>query len=137
MSAYLEVSAELDLRLLVPGASLPVRAGLRYHVSDPYAMTVEFRTGEEPVVWTFARQLLTEGVTRMVGDGDVKVWPSRDGGERLVCISLSSPSGRALFEAPLGDVVTFLTRTYELVPTGTEGDHLDLDSELALLLWDS
>lgn len=137
MSAYLEVSAELDLRLLVPGASLPVRAGLRYHVSDPYAMTVEFRTSEEPVVWTFARQLLTEGVTRMVGDGDVKVWPSRDGGERLVCIALSSPSGRALFEAPLGDVVTFLTRTYELVPTGTEGDHLDLDSELALLLWDS
>ena len=137
MSAHLEVSAELELRLLVPGASLPVQAGIRYHRSDPYAVTVEFRTGEEPVVWTFARQLLTDGVARMVGDGDVKVWPSRDGGERLVCISLSSPSGQALFEAPLGDVVSFLTRTYELVPTGTEGDHLDLDSELALLLWDS
>jgi hypothetical protein len=72
----------------------------------------------------------------MVGDGDVKVWPSREGEERLVCIALSSPSGRALFEVPLGDVVSFLTRTYELVPTGLESDHLDLDSELALLLWD-
>jgi hypothetical protein len=136
MSAQTQVSTELELRLLVPGASLPVRAGMRYDLSDPYAVHVEFRTGDEPVVWTFARQLLTDGVARMVGDGDVKVWPSREGEERLVCIALSSPSGRALFEVPLGDVVSFLTRTYELVPTGLESDHLDLDSELALLLWD-
>lgn len=137
MSAHLEVSTELELRLLVPGASLPVRASVRYHQSDPYAVTVEFHTGEEPVVWTFARQLLTDGVASSVGAGDVRVWPSREGGERLVCISLSSPSGQALFEAPLGDVMSFLTRTYELVPTGTEADHLDLEAELALLLWDS
>ena len=136
MSAQSQVSTELELRLLVPGASLPVRAGMRYDVSDPYAVNVEFKTGEEPVVWTFARQLLTDGVARMVGDGDVKVWPSRDNGEHLVCIALSSPSGRALFEVPLGDVVGFLTRTYELVPTGLECQHLDLDAELALLLWD-
>ena len=136
MSAQSQVSTELELRLLVPGASLPVRASMRYDVSDPYAVNVEFKTGDEPVVWTFARQLLTDGVARMVGDGDVKVWPSRENGEHLVCIALSSPSGRALFEVPLSDVVGFLTRTYELVPTGLEGQHLDLDAELALLLWD-
>jgi hypothetical protein len=135
MSATPQVSTELELRLLVPGASLPVRAAMRYQASDPYAVHVEFRTGEEPVVWTFARQLLTDGVSRMVGEGDVKVWPTRESGAHLVCIALSSPSGRALFEVPLGDVVAFLTCTYELVPTGLESDHLDLDSELALLLW--
>jgi hypothetical protein len=136
MSAQPEVSTELELRLLVSGTALPVRAAMRYEVSDPYAVHVEFRTGEQPVVWTFARQLLTDGVARMVGDGDVKVWPGREDGEHVICIALSSPSGRALFEAPLADVVAFLTRTYELVPTGLEGDHLDLDGELALLLWE-
>jgi hypothetical protein len=59
------VSTELQLRLVVPGAaSLPVRAGLRYDVADPYAVQVSFHTGNntegEIVEWTFARQLLTE-----------------------------------------------------------------------------
>ena len=136
MSAHPQVSTELELRLLVSGTALPVRAAMRYEKSDPYAVHVEFRTGEEPVVWTFARQLLTDGVARMVGDGDVKVWPGRDDGQHVVCIALSSPSGRALFEAPLSEVVSFLSRTYELVPTGLESDHLDLDAELTALLWE-
>ena len=53
----------------------------------------------------------------------------------VVCISLSSPSGRALFEAPLTQLVEFLTRTYAVVPTGNESEHVDVEAELALLLW--
>ncbi len=49
--------------------------------------------------------------------------------------ALSSPSGRALFEVPLGELVEFLTRTYTAVPTGSESDFVDLDAELALLMW--
>ena len=131
------VSAELELHLVVPGGdSLPVDALLRYETSDPYAVHVGFHTGGEDVVeWTFARQLLTDGVTRAVGEGDVQVWPAHGGTEQLVCLSLSSPSGTALFEAPLGRLVEFLTQTYAAVPTGSESDYVDLDAELALLMW--
>ena len=69
------------------------------------------------------------------GDGDVQVWPSSSGGRRVVCLSLSSPSGKALFEVPLAELVEFLGQTYEAVPTGCESDHVDVDAELALLLW--
>ncbi len=138
------VSADLDLRLVVPGsASLPVRAEVRYEPSDPYAVHMAFHTGTGEVVeWTFARQLLTEGVTRPTGEGDVQVWPSQGAGaetayagQQIVCLALSSPSGRALFEIPLGSMIEFLTKTYPAVPTGGESDYVDVDAELALLLW--
>jgi hypothetical protein len=134
------VSSELQLRLVVPGAaSLPVRADLVYDVTDPYAVQVSFHTGAgtngEVVQWTFARQLLSDGVSVPAGEGDVQVWPSTGNGAPVVCLSLSSPSGRALFEVPLGELVEFLGRSYEAVPTGRESEHVDVDAELALLLW--
>jgi hypothetical protein len=134
------VSTQLQLRLVVPGAaSLPVRAGLHYDVLDPYAVQVAFHTGAagegEIVEWTFARQLLTDGVTAPVGEGDVQVWPSASNGLPVVCLSLSSPSGKALFEVPLPELVDFLGQTYAAIPTGSESDHVDVDAELALLLW--
>lgn len=135
------VSSELQLRLVVPGAApLPVRADLDYDVTDPYAVTVSFHTGTgstggDVVQWTFARQLLSDGVSVPAGEGDVQVWPSTSNGSSVICLSLSSPSGRALFEVPLADLVEFLGRTYQAVPTGGESDHVDVDAELALLLW--
>ena len=135
------VSTELQLRLVVPGAAaMPVRAGLRYDVADPYAVQISFHTSSqsgqgEVVEWTFARQLLTDGVTAPVGEGDVQAWPSASGGLPVVCLSLSSPSGKALFEVPLPELVDFLGQTYAAIPTGSESDHVDVDAELALLLW--
>jgi len=131
------ISTELALALVVPGAaSLPVLATVSFEPTDPYAVHVGFRTGAEDVVeWTFARQLLTDGVTRAVGEGDVQVWPSHPAGAPVVCLSLSSPSGRALFEVPLAELVQFLSSTYAAVPTGAESDFVDVDAELALLLW--
>ncbi len=90
---------------------------------------------DDELEWTFARSLLTDGVAAPAGDGDVQVWPSTSGGQQVVCLSLSSPSGKALFEVPLAELVQFLTQTYSAVPTGTESDHVDVDAELALLLW--
>ena len=133
------VTCELQLRLLVQGASsLPVRAALNYDVDDPYAVQVGFHTGSpggsDVVEWTFARQLLGEGVHTASGEGDVQVWPSASGGVAVVCLSLSAPSGRALFEVPLAELVEFLARTYEAVPTGTESAHLDVEVAFARLL---
>jgi hypothetical protein len=131
------VTTQMELRLIVAGSpSLPVMAELGYSEEDPYAVRVVFHTGGAEVVeWTFARSLLSDGVTRPVGEGDVQVWPSHSAGRPVVCISLSSPSGRALFEAPLPELVEFLTRTYAVVPTGTESSHVDVEAELATLLW--
>jgi len=131
------VTTELELRLVVPGnPSLPVIAELAYDHTDPYAVRVAFHTGGADIVeWTFARGLLTDGVTHPVGEGDVQVWPSHSAGRPVVCLSLSSPSGRALFEAPLAELVEFLTKTYAVVPTGSESEYVDVEAELALLLW--
>ena len=134
------VRAELQLRLVVAGSvPLPVRADLRYDVLDPYAVQVSFHTSSsvdsDVVEWTFARSLLSEGVSAPTGEGDVQVWPSHSGGCSVVCLSLSSPSGTALFEVPLPQLVEFLAQTYEAVPTGCESRHVDVDAELALLLW--
>lgn len=130
------VATEVELRLVVPGtASVPVTAELRYDPDDPYAVHVGFHTGAAGAVrWTFARQLLTDGVSGRTGEGDVSVWPARTSGRPVVCLSLSSPSGRAIFEVPLDGLVQFLTDTYAVVPTGSESSHVDLDAELAALL---
>ena len=129
------VTARMEMRLVVTGATpLAVPADVTYDQTDPYAVRIAFHTGtDDTVEWTFARQLLTDGVTQAVGDGDVQVWPSQTAGRRTVCVALSSPSGRALFEASLPDVVQFLTRTYALVPTGHESSFVDVDVELAML----
>jgi hypothetical protein len=131
------ITSEIPLHLVVPGSvSLPVVSELRYDPNDPYAVHVAFRTGaEDTVEWTFARQLLTDGVTRSVGEGDVQVWPASTDAAPVVCLALSSPSGRALFEMALTDLVEFLSATYQAVPTGTESTFIDVDAELALLLW--
>jgi hypothetical protein len=129
------ITAQLELQLVVPGAdSLPLLAGLRYDVTDPWAVTVSFETGDGAVQWLFARQLLTDGIAFPVGEGDIRVWPSLTDGERLVTLAMESPSGSAMFEINRDSLVAFLQQTYLAVPTGHEGADVDLDAELALLL---
>ena len=133
------ISTELGLHLIIPGATtMPVRTALSYDIADPYAVQVRFHTGPtedgDSVEWTFARQLLTDGVAGPAGEGDVRVWPSDGSTGFGVSLSLSSPSGQALFQVPLRELVDFLTMSYEVVPTGAESNHIDVDGELALLL---
>ena len=138
MTHIATVTAELELRLVVPGGpSLPVIAGLRYDSNDPWAVRVAFQTGGEGdgiVEWMFARQLLTDGVAKACGEGDVRVWPALHGTERVVNLAMASPSGSALFEIDRDALVEFLQQTYLAVPTGGESEAVDLESELALLL---
>jgi len=140
MTHIATVTAELELRLVVPGGpSLPVTALLRYETADPWAVRVSFQTGGEgdgTVEWMFARQLLTDGVARTVGEGDVRVWPSVMGREHLINLAMASPSGSALFEIDRDALVEFLQQTYLAVPTGLEEEAVDLDAELAILLAD-
>lgn len=127
-------TAELGLRLVVPErTAVPLVARLDYTADDPYAIRVAFHTGEdEPVEWIFARELLTVGIVRPVGEGDVRVWPASEGdrNERTISISLSSPFGQAQFDAAVAPLAEFLHRTYEIVPAGQEAEYVDLDAEI-------
>ncbi|WP_411137159.1 SsgA family sporulation/cell division regulator [Streptomyces sp. C10] len=127
------VERELELGLVLsPEHSIPVPARLRYRTDDPYAVHVTFHIGSDsPVSWTFARELLVEGVFRPCGDGDVRVWPTKLDGRSLVCITLDSPDGRALLEAPAAAVSGWLERTLRVVPPGSEQGHLGLDKGLS------
>ena len=49
-------------------------------------------------------------------------------------IALSSPFGKAHFEAPASEISDFLRRTYQIVPAGQESEHIDVEAELNDLL---
>ncbi|POX40793.1 SsgA family sporulation/cell division regulator [Streptomyces sp. Ru73] len=130
------VERELELGLVLsPERSVAVPARLTYRTDDPYAVHVAFHIGSDsPVNWTFARELLVEGVFRPCGHGDVRVWPTKAEGRSLVCMALSSPDGDALLEAPATAVSAWLERTLRVVPPGTEEEHLGIDKGLSELL---
>ncbi|MBD9702217.1 SsgA family sporulation/cell division regulator [Streptomyces caniscabiei] len=130
------VERELELRLVLsPERSIPVPAKLAYRGDDPYAVHITFHVNSDrPVHWTFARELLVEGVFRPCGHGDVRVWPTKVSGRSVVLMALSSPDGDALLEAPAAAVSAWLERTLRLVPPGAEFGMLGIDDGLAQLL---
>ena len=140
MNELSSVNIDLELRLVVAdGPSLAVQATLRYAADDPWAVRIHFQTGAEGegVEWLFARQLLTDGLTRPAGQGDVRVRPVAGYSNQLVHLAMASPSGSALFELDRAELAGFLQSTYDLVATGSEEQVVDLDIELLLLLGDA
>ncbi|GAA3489228.1 MULTISPECIES: SsgA family sporulation/cell division regulator [Streptomyces] len=130
------VERELELNLVLsPERTIPVPARLVYRTSDPYAAHVTFHIGSDyPVNWTFARELLVDGVFRPCGHGDVRIWPTKVDGRSVVCLALASPDGDALLEASSPAVSAWVERTLDVVPLGSERGQLGLDDALAELL---
>ncbi|MFJ9685155.1 SsgA family sporulation/cell division regulator [Streptomyces bacillaris] len=130
------VERELELKLVLsPERSIPVPARLTYRTDDPYAVHIAFHIGSEsPVHWTFARELLVEGVFRPCGHGDVRIWPTKVDQRSVICVALTSPDGNALLEVPSAAVSAWVERTLRIVPPGTEGERLGIDEGLAELL---
>ncbi|MEU9924533.1 SsgA family sporulation/cell division regulator [Streptomyces griseoluteus] len=130
------VERELELRLILsPERSIQVPARLAYRSDDPYAVHIAFHVNSDfPVHWTFARELLVEGVFRPCGHGDVRVWPTKVNGRSVVLMALSSPDGDALLEAPAPQVSAWLERTLRAVPPGAEAARLGIDDALDQLL---
>lgn len=140
MDSDTTVSAELGLMLVVPEhPTVPLVASLLYTARDPYAVRMSFHVGtDEPVEWIFARDLLAVGMVEPAGEGDVRVWPSppEDGeDDQVLNIALSSPFGKAHFEAPMAPMAEFMRRSHEVIPVGREGEFFDLGGELDSLLW--
>ncbi|GGW20368.1 sporulation protein SsgA [Streptomyces capoamus] len=130
------VERELELRLILsPERSIPVPARLGYRSDDPYAVHIAFHIDSaHPVTWTFARELLVEGVFRPCGHGDVRVWPTKADGRGVVVMALGSPDGDALLEAPAAQLSAWLERTLRTVPPGAETGRLGIDDALDHLL---
>ncbi|GGK48557.1 SsgA family sporulation/cell division regulator [Streptomyces flaveus] len=129
------VERELDMELVLsPERSIPVPARLSYRSDDPYAVHFTFHVGSElSVNWTFARELLVEGILRPCGHGDVRVRPVKAGRRGVILIALSSPGGDALLEASAAEVSDWLELTLRAVPEGSEGERLGIEDGLVEL----
>jgi len=129
------VTTEMDLKLVLTAErSVSVLALLDYAAHEPYSVRATFRTSEGDVNWVFARDLIAEGLRKPAGDGDIAMWPSKTDGRDVLCISLSSPSGQALMEAPRDVIDEFMARSYNVVPAGSESSLIDMDSLIDRLL---
>ncbi|WP_162250913.1 MULTISPECIES: SsgA family sporulation/cell division regulator [unclassified Nocardioides] len=130
------VTQEITMRCVdADGETVVLEATLGYDAADPYAVTATFRTEICEVVWTFARDLLTRGLTDPTGEGDVHVWPCLDAnGRAVVIIELCSPDGELLVQAPTTEITKFVNRTLARVPVGTESTRIDVDELIDQLL---
>jgi hypothetical protein len=116
------------------GLSTPLDAEFEYDPADPFAVSVLFADEPTPVRWTFARELLIEGFYEPTGDGDVHVWPCLNTeGAAVVILELSSPSGEVLVQVGSRALSAFIHQMVAIVPPGSEGDIIDLDSEIQQL----
>ncbi|GAB3008597.1 SsgA family sporulation/cell division regulator [Amycolatopsis acidiphila] len=111
----------------------PVQVKFRYRSDDPFAVLLDFAVGAEQWVrWEIARDLLAAGLMRDSGDGDVYVAPDSDLPWR-VWLTVSSPTGVALFAFHRPDLESALAQTEMLVPSGSESAQIDWNRELHLL----
>ena len=133
-------STDVVLRAAVPflsgeSATEHLDGEFSYDPADPYAVTMKLEARCGSVTWTFARELLAEGVYAPTGDGDVQVWPCLSNtGEAVVIVELCSPDGTALLQTDSRAVQRFITSTYDAVPAGGESSHVSIDDLVTQLL---
>lgn len=129
---------ELKIRMSFvagPDAHVFVPVTLYYKKTDPYAVQFAFDVTPDDVVrWTFARELLDQGLTAPAGIGDVKITPIGSHQNRRFSIELESPQGYTSLEGPAASVKAWLAKTFEVVPAGRESESVDIDSFLEKLL---
>lgn len=130
------ISQDLTLWCVDPWSrAVQVPTTLGYRADDPYAVSLTFHSGAGDVEWVASRMLLVQGLGDDAGDGDIKVSPSvDDDGTSILVLDFSSPDGELVAHADAFEVQSFLTRSFALVPVGTESDRLDIDTLIAQLL---
>ena len=110
-------------------------ARLGYRPEDPFAVRLTFPPevgldGTERT-WTFARELLGEGLLAPTGAGDVHVWPY---GPHRTMVELHGPEGAAMIRLSSPQLRAFLHRSYAAVPAGAEDTRAELASLLVALV---
>ncbi|MEU0005506.1 SsgA family sporulation/cell division regulator [Streptomyces sp. NPDC006314] len=117
----------------------PVLAHLSYDAEDPFAVTAVFgHDGRVLARWRLDREMLSDGLTRPVGVGDVRVRPAATGmwhELRLDFLGDYRPDGsrhHAVVFAWAPAIAAFLRETHQIVPPGHE--HVPVDELLAEIL---
>jgi hypothetical protein len=110
----------------------PVLAHLSYDAADPFAVTAVFsHDGRVLARWRLDREMLTDGLDRPVGVGDVRMRPASTGlweELRVEFLGDARPDGgrqRAVVFAWAPAIAAFLRETREIVPPGREEVHID------------
>lgn len=133
MQRVIDHAVHVRLIATTPGAHA-VPAVLHYHPADPFAVRIAFppeiSLDGSAVEWTFARELLREGMDTPTGTGDVRVRPL---GRSRMLLELHVDDGVAMVQMNAAEIRVFLERSYDAVPAGREARHLDLDRGLAEL----
>jgi hypothetical protein len=129
------VSQLLTVRRLAPGRAADVEVDFSYDPTDPYSVSIVFQPGVTDDCRELSRSFLARGITEPVGGAHLSLWPSlTDEGRAVVVLSMVTPDGDLVCEIRTNQLHRFLTRTFALVPVGTETDHLDLDLVVERLL---
>ena len=132
------ITMPLLMLVVTGGGEAELDAELRYDPADPFAVSlaIGLECGE-PVIWTFARDLLSAGISQPSGEGDITIEPDfasdLDSDERLTRVTLATDC-LATMLTPTNNVVEFLVETFTVVPTGSELDRIDWDAEISALL---
>jgi hypothetical protein len=116
--------------------TLPIQARFRYDRAQPFAVSVDFwNAAGGAVTWVLSRELLTAGLQRPSGEGDVRIWPPcpRHGGTHLHILLLGR-SGTALLDVAIRPIRAWLADTYALVPVEAEEQSIDWDSSFERVL---
>lgn len=125
-------SVRQDMFTVLHGQPTPIVTRWSYQVGDPYAVTLAVRVEHNHwIEWLLARELLVEAMDGPVGEGDIRMTPRIALGYDIVEIEIRSTDGRAVLEVDHDLLRRFVDSTTELVPMGTENDHVDLDEEIA------
>ncbi|GAA1240252.1 SsgA family sporulation/cell division regulator [Kitasatospora nipponensis] len=129
------VTADLQVELLVAGLDheIPLRSSWSYDAGDPYAVHVDFRLPLGSTErWSFARELLAQGMDLPAGSGDVEIAP--EVGHRHVLLLLHGGSGSAVVRVGQHPLREFLDTAFAHVPAGSERSDDELEQWLRSVL---
>jgi Streptomyces sporulation and cell division protein, SsgA len=117
------------------GTPAQIEALFSYDPTDPFAVTLTLKANPRDVRWTFARDLLVDGLSEPAGVGDVVLFPALDAetGFAVNVIELRSRHGYFMAQLPRQALQSFVRAMLDSVPLGYEAELLDLDRLAALL----
>lgn len=140
MSAYSIRIYDTEIMFRVESSNgAPLRAVLRWHSEDPFAVVAFMSTKRGSATWEFALDLLVDALAspnEAVGLGDVRVQVTSDG---ELWLWLSSPTGSAVLTCEARRVTEFVHAVDSLMdsPSVTAGEQLDwfLDETRGEIQW--
>ncbi|WP_369387083.1 SsgA family sporulation/cell division regulator [Streptomyces sp. CG1] len=126
MNSFVHMTLVVELRAEGTGRC-SVFAHLRYDATDPFAVTAVFgHDGRVLACWRLDREMLSDGLLRPVGAGDVRLRPAATGAWhelRMEFLGAVRPDGsrhHAVVFAWAPTVAAFLRETHRVVPPGRE-----------------